>query len=61
MEDQIGVTRNLYAKSIRDYNIKVRSFPYNLTASVFGYEKKPQFEVGSESELKVAPKVEFGK
>lgn len=60
-ENRIGVARNRYIETIKDYNILVRSFPQNVTAKIFGYKEKAQFKVENEAEISDAPKVDFGK
>jgi LemA protein len=60
-ENRIGVARNRYIETIKDYNILVRSFPQNITAKIFGYKEKAQFKVENEAEISEAPKVDFGK
>jgi LemA protein len=60
-ENRITVARQRYIQSVRDYNIMVRSFPTNLTASMFHYEVKPSFTVENEKAISNAPKVDFGK
>jgi LemA protein len=60
-ENRITVARQRYIQSVRDYNVMVRSFPTNLTASMFHYEVKPSFTVENEKAISNAPKVEFGK
>jgi LemA protein len=37
----------------------VRSFPVNLTAKMFGYKEKPNFQVANEAEISKPPSVEF--
>ncbi len=58
-ENRLTVARNRYIKSIKGYNIKVRTFPSNLAAKLFDFEKKPQFTVENEDEVKKAPEVNF--
>jgi LemA protein len=60
-ENRITVARQRYIQSVREYNIMVRSFPTNLTASMFHYEVKPSFTVENEKAISNAPKVDFGK
>jgi LemA protein len=60
-ENRITVARQRYIQSVREYNVMVRSFPTNLTASMFHYEVKPSFTVENEKAISNAPKVEFGK
>jgi LemA protein len=45
---------------VREYNVTVRSFPFNLTAMVFGYKTKPNFTVENEKAIAKPPKVDFG-
>ena len=59
-ENRIAVARNRYIKSVQEYNVTVRSFPSNLTAMVFGYKAKPNFNVENEAEISKPPKVDFG-
>ena len=58
-ENRITVARKRYIEAIRDYNVKVRKFPSNITANMFGFEKKPSFSVENENEIKEAPQVDF--
>jgi LemA protein len=59
-ENRITVARNRYIKTVQDYNVKVRSFPTNLTAKVFSYEPKPNFTVQNEAQISQPPVVDFG-
>lgn len=59
-ENRVTVARNRYIESVKQYNIAVRSFPNNLTASMFGYQPKPSFSVENEKAISTAPKVDFG-
>jgi LemA protein len=58
-ENRITVARNRYIKTVQDYNIKVRSFPTNLTAKVFSYDAKPSFTVQNEAQISSPPVVDF--
>jgi LemA protein len=58
-ENRIAVARNRYIKAVKDYNTTVRSFPSNLTASVFGYKEKPNFSVTDEAVIARPPQVDF--
>ena len=59
-ENRITVARNRYIDAVRNYNVTVRSFPANLTAKLFGFAVKPNFTVGNETAIAVAPTVDFG-
>jgi LemA protein len=56
-ENRIAVERRRYNETVKTYNIKVRTFPTNILAGIFGFEKATFFEV-PESAQEV-PKVEF--
>ena len=58
-ENRITVARNRYIKAVAEYNVHARSFPSNLTAMIFGYEVKPNFQVQNEAAITVAPTVNF--
>ncbi len=58
-ENRITVARNRYIGTIKDFNIKVRSFPTNLTAMIFGYDTKASFTVEDEKTISAPPAVEF--
>ncbi len=54
-ENRISVARRDYNESARKYNTTLRSFPKNILAGMFGFEKKAYFEAqeGSEQALTV--------
>ena len=56
-ENRISVARQEFNKAAQAYNTSVRSFPKNIFASIFGFEKKAYFQAAAGSEE--APKVEF--
>ena len=58
-ENRIAVARNRFIDAVRSYNTTVRSFPSNLVASTFGFNRKPTFTVGDEDALAQPPKVEL--
>ncbi|HEY3379154.1 MAG TPA: LemA family protein [Armatimonadota bacterium] len=45
VEDQIQFARRYYNGTVRNYNILVQSFPSNLVANNFHYEKEDYFEI----------------
>lgn len=59
-ENRVTVARNRYIKAVQEYNVTVRSFPSNLTASMFGMQVKPNFTVENEKAISTAPTVDFG-
>jgi len=56
-ENRIAVERRRYNETVRDYNQYVRSFPTNIFANIFGFERAELFQTSEEA--KTAPKVEF--
>jgi LemA protein len=58
IEEQVQLARRYYNGAVRNLNIAVESFPSNLVAGRFGFEKAEFFELESPSERAV-PKVEF--
>jgi len=56
-ENRIAVERKKFNEVARQYNTYIRSFPKNIYASVFGFEKKAYFQAQAGAET--APKVEF--
>jgi LemA protein len=59
-ENRITVARGRYIEAVKQYNLIVRQFPSNLTAKLFGYGTKPNFQVENEKELSKPPTVDFG-
>jgi LemA protein len=56
-ENRISVERRRFNEAVRALNTKIRSFPTNLIAGMFGFEKATFFEVPKEKQE--APKVKF--
>jgi len=56
-ENRIAVARKDFNVAVQTYNTKVRSFPTNLTAGMFGFKQKAGFK--AEAGAEKAPKVEF--
>lgn len=56
-ENRIAEARRQFNETAKGYNTKVRSFPSNFVAKIFGFETKGYFE--AEEAAKTAPKVEF--
>jgi len=45
VEVDIANSRKYYNAVVRDYNIKIESFPSSIIASAFNFEKEQQFEI----------------
>ncbi|MBL7708171.1 MAG: LemA family protein [Chitinophagaceae bacterium] len=54
-ERRIRVARNDFNKAVADYNRKVRSFPANLLAGLFGFGRKEGFtaDTGSDKSVEI--------
>jgi len=59
-ENRITVARNRYIQAVQQYNVLARSFPTNLTATMFGYKPKANFTVQNEPQISTPPTVDFG-
>ena len=56
-ENRISVERKKFIECVQAYNLKVRRFPSNLIAGIFGFEKKGYFKATEGAEK--APEVDF--
>lgn len=56
-ENRIAVERGRYNETVQDYNTYIRSFPQNIFAGMFDFERKGLFEARAGSD--VPPTVEF--
>ena len=56
-ENRITVERMKFNEAVQDYNTYIRKFPNNMTAGMFGFEKKGYFEATPGSDK--APTVKF--
>ncbi len=56
-ENRINEARNKFNAVVQDYNVVIRSFPKNILAGIFGFDKMSKFE--AEAGAESAPKVKF--
>ncbi len=56
-ENRINVARQDYNAAVQSYNLKVKTFPNNIFAGIFGYHEKPFYKSDPGSEK--APDVKF--
>src|SRR6195952_4039056 len=56
-ENRITVARQDFNTAVQEYNSKIRSFPANITAKMFGFTEKGYFQ--AEPGSNIAPKVNF--
>jgi len=57
-EDKIQAARRFYNGNVRDFNIKIESFPSNIIAKIFKFKKAEFFEIEKKEE-KAPFKVKF--
>lgn len=50
IEETIQMSRRYYNATVRDLNTKIESFPSNIVANMFKFEKKDFFELENEEE-----------
>ena len=56
-ENRIAVARQDYNTAVTNYNTKLRRFPSNIVASIFGFEQKPLYEASDNASE--VPSVDF--
>lgn len=56
-ENRIAVERKKFNEAVMDYNKTIRTFPKNIFAGMFGFEKRAYFEAAAGAEK--APEVKF--
>ncbi len=56
-ENRINVARQDYNKAIETYNLKVKRFPGNILAGIFGFGAKPYYKADEGTEK--APEIKF--
>jgi LemA protein len=56
-ENRIKTARNDFNDAVKDYNVKVRRFPMNIFAGIFGFKAKEGFKADAGAEK--APEVKF--
>ena len=58
VEDEIQMSRRYYNGAVRNLNVMVESFPSNLIAGQFGFEKRDYFEIDDAADRAV-PEISF--
>lgn len=56
-ENRVEKARHDYTEAVKNYNVKIKRFPANIVASMFGFEPREQFK--AEQEAQKAPQVKF--
>lgn len=57
IENKIAAARRFFNSCVKDYNTSIESFPTNIIAKLFGFNKNEFFSITEEE--KKAPKVQF--
>ncbi|PJE57795.1 MAG: hypothetical protein COU82_00170 [Candidatus Portnoybacteria bacterium CG10_big_fil_rev_8_21_14_0_10_38_18] len=57
-ENKIQASRRFYNGNVRDFNIRIESFPSRIVANMLRFEKREFFEIGEPTEREV-PEVKF--
>ncbi|MBW2557978.1 MAG: LemA family protein [Deltaproteobacteria bacterium] len=56
-ENRIAVERRRYNETVRAYNVRIRTFPANIMAGMFGFTKAEFFEVPESAQA--VPEIKF--
>jgi LemA protein len=57
IEGDVGNSRRVFNEAVNSYNVKVRSFPGNMLAGMFGFSRRQGFK--AEQGAEKAPEVKF--
>lgn len=56
-ENRIAVARKNYNEAVEEYNANIRTFPRNILAGLFGFDKKEYFKAAEGTQI--PPQVDF--
>ena len=61
IENKLAAARRFFNASTRELNNYVQTFPNNILAGMFGFQKEPMYEIAASERAAVeaAPKIEF--
>jgi len=61
IENKLAATRRFFNSATRELNNAVQTFPSNIFAGMFGFQKEPMFEVPKEERatMEKAPEIKF--
>ena len=60
VENKLAAVRRFFNSATKELNIAVQSFPSNIVAGMFGFNKEPMFDLGERrEEMEEPPKVSF--
>lgn len=58
-ENKIQASRRFYNGGVREYNIKIQTFPNNIFARMLGFTVREYFEVEDSAAIAEPPRIEF--
>lgn len=58
-ENKIQASRRFYNGGVREYNIKIQTFPNNIFARMLGFTAREYFEVEDSAAIAEPPRIEF--
>ncbi|MCD4769342.1 MAG: LemA family protein [Bacteroidales bacterium] len=60
VENKLAAVRRFFNSATKELNVAVESFPSNMVAGMFGFNREPMFDLGEKREtMKEPPKVSF--
>ena len=61
VENKLAAVRRFFNSATRELNNAVQTFPSNILAGMFGFQKEPMFEIPQEqrAEMDKAPEINF--
>jgi LemA protein len=61
IENKLSAVRRFFNSSTKEYNNSVETFPSNIIANMFSFQKEPMFDLGDAQRVKLdeAPKISF--
>jgi LemA protein len=60
VENKLAAVRRFFNSATKELNVSVESFPSNLVAGMFGFNREPMFDLGDSREsMEEPPKVSF--
>ena len=61
LENKLAATRRFFNSATRELNTSVQSFPNNILAGMFGFQKEPMYEVQATERVAMekAPEIKF--
>ncbi|MCB1324610.1 MAG: LemA family protein [Spirochaetales bacterium] len=58
-ENRIAVARRRFIQAVEQYNVSIRTFPNVITARIFGFARKENFQPENQEQISQPPQVNF--